>query len=55
MIYLFTIFQSTMRVYLLAGANCGDDFQPGGKFVDAFGQEGSQGVTVIWPMELGLV
>lgn len=41
--------------YLLTGSDCGHDFQPGGKFFDVSGQEGSEGVTIIWPMELSLI
>lgn len=44
-----------MRMYLLAGPDCGDDFQPGGKLLDVSGQEGSQRVAIIRPVELGLV
>lgn len=42
-------------LYLLVCSDCGDDFQPGWKLLDVSGQEGSQRVAIIRPVELGLV
>lgn len=40
---------------LLVGPDCGNDFQPGRKPLDVSGQEGSQCVAVIRPVELCLI
>lgn len=41
--------------YLLTGPDSGNDLQPGRKFLDVSGQEGSQRVAVVRPVELCLV